>query len=49
MIREMTDCKTAYVTKVVNKMRSQVLQHMQEFHSEGQIVKNENKFFTYNK
>lgn len=47
MIREMTDCKTAYVTKVVNKMREQVMRQMKEYQSQGRITNEENKFFTY--
>lgn len=47
MIREMTDCKTAYVTKVVNKMRDHVMRQLNEYRSEGRITYDENKFFTY--
>lgn len=47
MIREMTNCKTSYITKVVNKMRGHVLQHMKEFHDHGTIAVDESKFFTY--
>ena len=36
-IREMTNFKTSAITKVVNKMRSQVLQHLQEYRSHGTI------------
>lgn len=37
MIREMTDYKTNYITKVVNKMRAYTALHLQEFYSEGVI------------
>ena len=37
MIREMTDCKTSYITKVVNKMRSHVIRHLDEYRSTGVI------------
>lgn len=37
MIREMTDYKTNYITKVVNKMRAYTTEHLQEFYSEGVI------------
>lgn len=47
MIREMTDCKTAYVTKVVNKMREQVMIQLNEYQSEGRVTEDGNKFFTY--
>lgn len=47
MIREMTDCKTAYVTKVVNRMRDHVLRQMKEYQSQGIITHEENKFFSY--
>ena len=47
MIREMTDCKTAYVTKVVNKMREQVMLQLNEYQSEGRVTEDGNKFFTY--
>lgn len=47
MIREMTDCKTAYVTKVVNKMRHQIMTQLKEYRSDGRITMDEQKFFTY--
>ena len=49
MIREMTDCKTSCITKVVNKMRSHVMIHLDQFRAEGRITHQENKFFTYSK
>jgi hypothetical protein len=46
MIREITDCKTGYITKVVNKMRSVVNPHMLEYYNEGTVNDQENnKFF----
>jgi hypothetical protein len=47
MIREMTNCKTSYITKVINKMKLEVLKQLEEFRSEGRIVDKENKFFSY--
>lgn len=47
MIREMTDCKTAYVTKVVNKMREHVMIQLNEYQSQGRVTEDGNKFFTY--
>lgn len=47
MIREMTDCKTSYVTKVINKMRKHVLRQLMEYNQYGKILNDENKFFTY--
>lgn len=37
MIREITDCKTGYITKVVNKMKEIVQDHLKEFNSEGTV------------
>jgi hypothetical protein len=48
MIREMTDCKTSYITKVVNKMRKHVVEHMNEYKDTGVIEQTQSKFFTYN-
>ena len=47
MIREMTNCKTSYITKVVNKMREQVLEHLDEYREHGVIDSKQSKFFTY--
>lgn len=47
MIREMTNCKTSYITKVVNKMRIIVEQHIKEYHNLGRLVTNSSKFFKY--
>jgi len=49
MIREMTDCKTSYITKVVNKMRSHVMEHLMEYREHGTVGNEESKFFTYRK
>lgn len=48
MIREMTDCKTSYITKVVNKMRDTVQKQMAEYNEYGLIDVDDPKFFTYN-
>jgi hypothetical protein len=37
MIREMTDCKTSYITKVVNKMREITAEHLREYYSQGTL------------
>lgn len=37
-IRDMTDCKTSYITKVVNKMRVHALAHMKEFNEHGTVT-----------
>jgi hypothetical protein len=39
MIREMTDCKTGYITKVINKMRLHTARQLQEYHQTGTITK----------
>lgn len=46
LVREMTNYKTSYITKVVNKMRSHVLNHMIEYKETGTISM-DSKFFTY--
>lgn len=47
MIREMTDCKTGYITKVVNKMRTIVQQHMKEYYDHGTFDGDDTNFFRY--
>ena len=47
MIREMTNCKTSYITKVVNKMRHIVMRQWVEYNEHGIINLEESKFFTY--
>jgi hypothetical protein len=47
MIREMTDCETNYITKVINKMRYYAVQHMNEFHEYGTIGSQETDYFSY--
>ena len=47
MIREMTNCKTSYITKVVNKMRTIMLRQWIEYQEHGLINVKESKFFTY--
>lgn len=47
MIREMTDCKTSYITKVINRMREHTERQLSEFHEYGTINGDESKFFTY--
>jgi hypothetical protein len=48
LIREQTDCKTSYITKVVTKMREHIAEQLVEYHSHGTIGENEDKFFKYN-
>lgn len=43
MVREMTNCKTSYITKVVNKMKERVLNHMKEYNQYGVIGVHEAK------
>lgn len=47
MIREMTDCKTSYITKVINKMRAHTVRQLNEFHEYGTINGDESKYFVY--
>jgi uncharacterized membrane protein len=37
LIREMTNNKTVHITKVINKMKIHVLQHMKEYRKNGYI------------
>jgi hypothetical protein len=46
LIREMTDCKTNYITKVVNKMKVITARQLQEYYSEGTIDSDDSKFLT---
>lgn len=41
MIREITDCKTGYITKVITKMRLVVQDHLREFYRSGTFDGNE--------
>ena len=47
MIREMTDCKTSYITKVVNKMRETVKKQRIEYNEYGLLDNESSKYFTY--
>jgi len=47
MIREMTNCKTSYITKVVNKMRVIIMRQWAEYQEYGLINLEESKFFIY--
>ena len=49
LIREMTNCKTSYITKVINKMKVHVDRQLKDFHNVGSIQYDENKFFRYTK
>jgi hypothetical protein len=46
MIREMTDCKTSYITKVVNKMRVHTVKHLASFYSQGTLTPDKSRFVT---
>jgi hypothetical protein len=48
MIREMTDYKTAHVTKVINKMRPHILKMLGEFRRNGHIS-DPSHYFSYKK
>lgn len=47
MIREMTDCKTSSITKIINKMKVYFAKHWEEYQDTGIISLEESKFFTY--
>lgn len=37
LIREQTDCKTSYITKVITKMKAQVMSHLLEYRRRGTL------------
>jgi hypothetical protein len=47
LIREATDCKTSYITKVVNKMAVYHQKQLQEYFSRGTIDAENTQFFKY--
>lgn len=47
LIREMTDCKTHYITKVVNIMREHHKELLEQYLREGRISDNPNEFFSF--
>jgi len=47
MIREMTDCQTGYITKVIKKMKTHAVRQMIEFHDQGTIDGESSKYFSY--
>ena len=49
LIREMTDCKTHYITKVVNVMKQHQKKMLNEYLEHGYIEENKNTFFESNK
>ena len=49
LIREMTDCKTHYITKVVNEMKRHQKKMLNEFLEHGCIEELDNNFFNSNK
>ena len=48
LVREQTDCKTSYITKVVNKMRVIVTKQLREYHQRGTVGDIEDHYFKYN-
>tara|TARA_B100000900_G_scaffold392941_1_gene388931 strand:+ start:2931 stop:3677 length:747 start_codon:yes stop_codon:yes gene_type:complete len=49
LIREMTDCKTHYITKVVNVMKQHQKKMLNQYLEYGYIEDNDNSFFDSNK
>jgi hypothetical protein len=47
LIREMTDCKTHYITKVVNVMKTHQKKMLNEYLDYGEISDEEDEFFSY--
>ena len=47
LIREMTDCKTHYITKVVNTMKQHQNRILNEYLEHGSVTDNEDEFFSY--
>jgi hypothetical protein len=47
LIREMTDCKTHYITKVVNVMKVHQKRILNEYLEHGSVSENEDDFFSY--
>jgi hypothetical protein len=47
MIREMTDCKTSYITKVLGKMKLHITKQLNDYREYGIINDPTSKFFTY--
>jgi len=48
LVREMTNYRTNYITKVVNKMRTHVMRQLKEYRRKGQ-VEDGSKYFSYEK
>jgi hypothetical protein len=46
LIREMTDCKTHYITKVVNEMKKHQIKLLNDYLEHGMITDNTNEFWT---
>lgn len=47
LIREITDCKTHYITKVVNIMKEHHKELLEQYLREGRISDNPNEFFSF--
>lgn len=48
LIREMTDCKTHYITKVVNVMKEHQKKMLNDYLDYGEIRYDDDEFFSYN-
>jgi hypothetical protein len=48
MVREMTNYKTAHITKVINKMRPHIIKMLGEFRRNGHLT-DPSRYFTYKK
>jgi hypothetical protein len=46
LIREMTDCKTHYITKVVNEMKKHQIKLLNDYLEHGMITDSTNEFWT---
>jgi hypothetical protein len=46
LIREMTDCKTHYITKVVNEMKKHQIKLLNDYLEHGMITDNANEFWS---
>lgn len=47
LIREQTDSKTSYITKVVNKMKRYIILQLKEFNLNGTVALGESKYFKF--
>jgi hypothetical protein len=47
MIREMSDCETGYITKVINKMKDHIKRQLIEFYEYGTIDQYDSPYFSF--